>query len=118
MITLPVDSRFSGSLMQNFVPIWTPDLYLCNTAEKPMSQIENGLAQVYSDGTVVWLRPGMLKATCEFEVDSFPEDTQHCFLEFSSWAFDAGMLKLKPYAAGGSWNMKQVKYYLLQNAII
>ncbi|CAD7957919.1 unnamed protein product [Amoebophrya sp. A120] len=95
MMQVPVDERLRKT------PIWTPDLYLLNTAEKPMSEIENGLATAYPDGTVVWLRPGMLTATCVFDLEDFPRDKQSCFVEFSSWVYDVGMLALKPYA--GTW---------------
>lgn len=74
--------------------IWTPDIYLYNTAENPLEQLDHSMAMVYSDGNVIWSRPGMIKSTCEFQLDDFPYDVQTCSLKFGSWSYHKGELNL------------------------
>ena len=68
--------------------IWTPDIYLYNTAEKPMNELDYTKANVYSDGTIFWSRPGLIKSTCVFNLTYFPYDQQTCKLKFGSWTHD------------------------------
>ena len=68
--------------------IWTPDIYLYNTAEKPMSELDYTKANVYSDGRIFWSRPGLIKSTCVFDLTHFPFDQQECKLKFGSWSYD------------------------------
>ena len=58
--------------------VWTPDMYIYNTAEKPMEQLDYSYAMVYSNGDVLWSRPGMLKSSCVFDLEHFPFDQQIC----------------------------------------
>jgi nicotinic acetylcholine receptor, invertebrate len=74
--------------------IWTPDVYLYNTAELPLQELDNTMAMVYADGSVIWSRPGMLKSTCQFELENFPYDTQICSLKFGSWSYSKSELNL------------------------
>ena len=73
--------------------IWTPDVYLYNTAELPLQELDNTMAMVYADGSVIWSRPGMLKSTCQFELEHFPYDTQICSLKFGSWSYSKKRIK-------------------------
>ena len=68
--------------------IWTPDIYLYNTAEKPMEELDYTKANVFSNGDVFWSRPGLIKSTCVFDLTYFPFDQQKCKLKFGSWAYD------------------------------
>ena len=74
--------------------IWVPDIYLYNTAEKPMEQLDYSRAHVYSDGHIIWSRPGIIKSTCIFDLRSFPYDTQHCLFKFGSWVYHDGQMNL------------------------
>ena len=74
--------------------IWTPDIYLYNTAEKPMSELDYSKANVYSNGDIFWSRPGLIKSTCIFDLTYFPFDQQKCKLKFGSWAYDKTMIFL------------------------
>lgn len=74
--------------------IWTPDIYLYNTAENPLEQLDHSMSMVYSDGSVIWSRPGMIKSTCEFKLADFPYDTQNCFLKFGSWSYHKDEMNL------------------------
>jgi nicotinic acetylcholine receptor, invertebrate len=76
--------------------IWTPDLVTYNTAEAPMSELIWSVANVYSDGTVIWSRPGLVSAQCNFDLTDFPRDEQNCEWKIGSWAYGDDQLKLVP----------------------
>lgn len=75
--------------------IWVPDIYLYNTAEAPMGDLDYSKAILYSDGSITWSRPGMIKSTCVFDLTYFPYDQQICQLKFGSWVYHEGELNLK-----------------------
>mgnify|MGYP001223964562 FL=1 len=94
--------------------IWVPDIYLYNTAEKPMEQLDYSRAHVYSDGYIIWSRPGIIKSTCTFDLRSFPYDTQHCLFKFGSWVYhdgqmnltqDAGSIDVSNFQENDGWNL-------------
>ena len=74
--------------------VWVPDIYLYNTAEKPMEQLDYSRAHIYYDGSIIWSRPGILTSTCMFDLRSFPYDTQHCLFKFGSWVYHDGQMNL------------------------
>ena len=74
--------------------IWTPDIYLYNTAENPMDQLKNSRVTVYSSGDIIWSRPGLLKSTCKFNLKFYPFDIQKCHLRFGSWVYSGFDLNL------------------------
>ena len=105
--------------------IWTPDIYLYNTAEKPMSELDYPKANVYNDGTIFWSRPGLIKSTCVFNLTYFPYDQQTCKLKFGSWAYDSKAIYLNDelnnsidlgnYQEHEEWIL--VDYYTKKNSI-
>ena len=74
--------------------IWIPDMFIYNTAEKPMDELYYTLAMVYSNGDVMWSRPGMMKTSCVFDLKHFPYDQQTCIYKFGSWVYDSSQLNL------------------------
>ena len=52
--------------------IWIPDIYLYNTAEQPMSQLDYSHAIIDYTGYVIWSRPGIVESTCYFNLADFP----------------------------------------------
>lgn len=74
--------------------IWIPDMFIYNTAEKPMDELYYTLAMVYSNGDVMWSRPGMMKTSCVFDLKHFPYDQQTCNYKFGSWVYDSSQLNL------------------------
>ena len=68
--------------------IWTPDVYLYNTAEKPMGELDYTKANVYNNGRIFWSRPGLIKSTCVFDLTYYPYDQQVCKLKFGSWSYN------------------------------
>ena len=75
--------------------IWTPDIYLYNTAELPMEQLKNSRVIVYSSGDIIWSRPGLLKSTCKFDLSYYPFDIQKCHMRFGSWVYSGTDLDLQ-----------------------
>jgi nicotinic acetylcholine receptor, invertebrate len=74
--------------------IWTPDIYLYNTAENPLAELDFSRAIVSSNGDVLWSRPGIITSTCSFDLTNFPYDKQVCYLKFGSWSYDGNQLDL------------------------
>tara|TARA_A100001015_G_scaffold24824_1_gene27927 strand:+ start:1371 stop:2687 length:1317 start_codon:yes stop_codon:yes gene_type:complete len=74
--------------------IWTPDIYLYNTAENPLEQLKHSRIIVYSSGDIIWSRPGILKSTCKFNLEYYPFDLQRCHLRFGSWVYSGLDLNL------------------------
>ena len=74
--------------------IWIPDIYLYNTAENPLSEIDYSRAIVKNNGEILWSRPGMITSTCSFDLTHFPYDRQKCYMKFGSWSYDGHQLDL------------------------
>src|SRR5210317_1599883 len=66
-------------------PVWTPDIYLYNTAEMPLSNLDVSNAIVYHTGDVIWSRPGMVTSSCIFDLSDFSYDIQDCYFKYGSW---------------------------------
>lgn len=74
--------------------IWTPDIYLYNTAETPLSQLDLSNAIVDHTGDIIWSRPGIIESTCYFDLHFFPYDQQKCKFKFGSWSYHGDQLNL------------------------
>ena len=126
----PTDYNNISSINLNTQPdtdqfIWTPDMYLYNTAEKPMSELDYSKANVYSDGAIFWSRPGLIKSTCIFNLTYFPYDQQTCKLKFGSWSYDEtsiylndlvnNSIDLSNYQEHEEWIL--IDYYTTKNSI-
>ena len=74
--------------------IWTPDIYLYNTAENPLSEIDYSRAIIQNNGDILWSRPGIITSTCSFDLTHFPYDRQNCYMKFGSWSYDGNQLDL------------------------
>ena len=80
--------------------IWIPDIYLYNTAENPLSEIDYSRAIIKNDGEIIWSRPGIIMSTCSFDLTHFPYDRQNCYMKFGSWSYDGNQLDLFIYNNG------------------
>ena len=74
--------------------IWIPDIYLYNTAEQPMSQLDYSHVALDYNGYILWSRPGIVVSTCFFDLKDFPYDQQVCELKFGSWSYHGEQLNL------------------------
>jgi hypothetical protein len=108
--------------LDNF--IWTPDIYLYNTAEKPMNELYYTEANVYNDGRIFWSRPGLIKSTCIFNLTYFPYDQQTCKLKFGSWSYDSteiyladsnNIIDTSNYQEHEEWNL--IEYSSVRNSV-
>ena len=63
------------------------DIYLYNTAEQPLSQLDYSHVSVSYNGYILWSRPGIVVSTCFFDLKDFPYDQQVCELKFGSWSY-------------------------------
>ncbi|OQR70023.1 euronal acetylcholine receptor subunit alpha-7-like, partial [Tropilaelaps mercedesae] len=72
--------------------LWKPDIKLYNA---PESSVENTLALVHNDGTVMWVPPVTGQIACDFTVTWFPFDVQQCTLVFGSWTYDKTKIDLQ-----------------------
>ena len=49
---------------------------------------------VSSDGTCLWVPPGLFLSTCKIDITWFPFDEQKCDMKFGSWTYDGGAINL------------------------
>ena len=72
--------------------VWTPDIYLYNTAENPLENLKYSNIEVDNNGNIIWSRPGIIKATCAFDLTNFPYDRQLCQIKLGSWTYNGFQL--------------------------
>lgn len=77
--------------------VWVPDTELLNAAGLPEIYTLKGGLMLYSDGTVFYSNPVVLKMPCSLELQTFPFDTQTCSMKFGSWVYSSQYLNLIPY---------------------
>lgn len=113
-ITLPTDPDMDAS-------IWVPDIYLYNTAELPLQDLDHSLANIDYQGNVMWSRPGIVMSTCIFMLEDFPYDQQECYLKFGSWSYNRQKLNLSfwetavditNYQRHQGWKLVETSYQL------
>ena len=101
--------------------IWTPDIFIYNTAEKPMDELLKTNAIIYSNGDIIWSRPGMIKTSCVFDLENFPFDTQICSYKFGSWSYDTSQINLSNadfpidltnYQSNQEWTIVKTEHYI------
>jgi len=101
--------------------IWTPDILIYNTAEKPMDELLKTNVMVYSNGDIIWSRPGMLRTSCVFDLENFPFDTQTCSYKFGSWLYDKSQIDisnvdnpidLTNYQSNQEWSIINSEHYI------
>lgn len=116
-ISVNTDPEFDHS-------IWIPDIYLYNTAELPMQNLDYSRAVLYNNGDLIWSRPGMIVSSCVFDLEYFPYDIQKCFLKFGSWSYSKNQINLSlkenpvdftNYEISDGWELKE--YYSELNEV-
>ena len=50
---------------------------------------------VSSDGSCLWVPPGMFLSTCKIDISWFPFDDQLCSMKFGSWTYDSTGIDLQ-----------------------
>lgn len=101
--------------------IWTPDILIYNTAENPMDELLKTNVMIYSNGDIIWSRPGMLRTSCVFDLENFPFDTQTCSYKFGSWLYDKSQIDisnvdnpidLTNYQSNQEWSIINSEHYI------
>ena len=85
--------------------LWIPDLLLHNSASEEFDTTYKTNVVVSSDGTCVYIPPGIFKSMCQIDITWFPFDDQTCNFKFSSWTYDSSELNLT--LNGDGVNLKQ-----------
>lgn len=84
--------------------VWLPDLELYNSEESIDRSFQSKKIQVYSDGFVLWSRPGLLKALCKYQgLYNFPFDTLTCRLEIGAWSLDGTVQDIVARSSDGGF---------------
>lgn len=101
------------------IHVWTPDIYLYNTAETPLENLKYSNVEISSDGSILWSRPGIIQSTCSFDMTDFPYDLQSCELKFGSWSYTGKHLILTEttptidmtnYQENGEWQIRNYNF--------
>ena len=67
--------------------IWLPDITTFNARANPDEIYEKAYQQVWWNGDVKWVRPGVLDILCTFSgLVAFPYDRLRCVFEMGGWA--------------------------------
>ena len=111
-IKLRTDPQLDGS-------VWTPDIYLYNTAENPLENLKWSNVEVDNSGNILWSRPGIIQSTCAFDMTNFPYDIQECYFKFGSWSYTGAHLilvdaeptiDLSNYQENEEWEISNISY--------
>uniref|UniRef100_A0A3Q2YSU6 Neuronal acetylcholine receptor subunit alpha-7-like n=1 Tax=Hippocampus comes TaxID=109280 RepID=A0A3Q2YSU6_HIPCM len=95
--------------------VWTPDIFLYNSAHGKFDGTFKANVLVNSSGFCEYLPPGIFISTCNVDVRWFPFDIQRCELKFGSWTFDGWLLDIQMkeadvsgYMPSGEWDLLEV----------
>ncbi|MFH4973700.1 hypothetical protein AB6A40_000409 [Gnathostoma spinigerum] len=90
--------------------IWQPDVLLYNSVDSAFDTTYKSNIVGYSDGSLTWIPPGILKISCKIDIYWFPFDEQICYFKFGSWTFNGREIDLQPgdfdmseYIENGEW---------------
>ena len=85
-----------------------PELTVYNLATPLNEALSGQLAEVDSNGTVFWSRPGVLDILCRFSgLVEFPFDTLQCTIELGGWMMSSSFqgLAFFPEEEGGGFSL-------------
>ncbi|KAI5744958.1 hypothetical protein M8J76_006960 [Diaphorina citri] len=81
--------------------IWKPDVLMYNSADEGFDSTYPTNVVVRSNGSCVYIPPGIFKSTCKIDITWFPFDDQRCEMKFGSWTYDGLQLDLQLQDEGG-----------------
>lgn len=122
-VSLSWDPNTYGGIKFIDIPssdIWLPKVYLMNNAEKfsPIGEGQTFQVQVTSDGRVVFISGGIMKAKCPTDLSMFPFDTQTCTLSYQMWGVESltytfstqeERVIISNYIANAQWTLKSTQ---------
>lgn len=68
--------------------IWKPDVLMYNSADEGFDGTYSTNVVVRSNGSCLYVPPGIFKSTCKIDITWFPFDDQRCEMKFGSWTYD------------------------------
>ncbi|KAL5235458.1 hypothetical protein ACI65C_002868 [Semiaphis heraclei] len=91
------DSHYGGVKDLRIPPhkIWKPDMLMYNSADEGFDGTYATNVVVNSNGSCVFIPPGIFKSTCKIDITWFPFDDQKCDMKFGSWTYDGFQLDLQ-----------------------
>lgn len=125
-VSLSWDPNTYGGIQSIDIPssdIWLPKVYLMNNAEEvlPIGGGQTFQVQVTSDGSVVFISGGIMKAKCPTDLSTFPFDTQTCTLSFQMWGVESLTYKfstqeeeviISNYITNAQWTLKSTQTFV------
>ncbi|CAG0912692.1 unnamed protein product [Notodromas monacha] len=98
--------------------IWTPDVLMYNSADEGFDGTFKTNVVVRSNGSCLFVPPGIFKSTCRIDITWFPFDDQQCEMKFGSWTYDGFQIELNlkdenggdtsNYITNGEWDLINV----------
>ncbi|XP_044741472.1 neuronal acetylcholine receptor subunit alpha-7 isoform X2 [Chrysoperla carnea] len=90
------DSEYGGVKDLRITPnkLWKPDVLMYNSADEGFDGTYHTNVVVKSNGSCLYVPPGIFKSTCKIDITWFPFDDQHCDMKFGSWTYDGNQLDL------------------------
>ncbi|CAH2050888.1 unnamed protein product, partial [Iphiclides podalirius] len=90
------DSEYGGVKDLRITPnkLWKPDVLMYNSADEGFDGTYQTNVVVRSNGSCLYVPPGIFKSTCKIDITWFPFDDQHCDMKFGSWTYDGNQLDL------------------------
>ncbi|XP_055376631.1 neuronal acetylcholine receptor subunit alpha-7-like isoform X2 [Condylostylus longicornis] len=95
--------------------IWKPDVLMYNSADEGFDGTYQTNVVVRSNGSCLYVPPGIFKSTCKIDITWFPFDDQRCEMKFGSWTYDGFQLDLQlqdeaggdisSYVLNGEWEL-------------
>ena len=75
--------------------LWTPDISIY---ERDNQDSTYSLSQIESDGNVYWSRLNNFRMNLNFDLNSYPFDTQYITMTLESWSYTADILYIKSHS--------------------
>ncbi|XP_019753533.2 neuronal acetylcholine receptor subunit alpha-7 isoform X2 [Dendroctonus ponderosae] len=90
------DSEYAGVKDLRITPnkLWKPDVLMYNSADEGFDGTYQTNVVIKSNGSCLYIPPGIFKSTCKIDITWFPFDDQHCDMKFGSWTHDGNQLDL------------------------
>ncbi|XP_070544134.1 neuronal acetylcholine receptor subunit alpha-10-like isoform X2 [Ptychodera flava] len=83
--------------------LWRPDIRIYESFQNELSSLSGTThVRIYSNGTVQWLYPNVVKVGCKMNVMQFPFDQQCCTIKVGSWVSDRSKVDIYPENAWGA----------------
>jgi hypothetical protein len=74
--------------------LWISDVQLYNAIGGFFNKLDSVTVALLSSGVVWWSAKGVVSFDCNYEVEKFPFDSQHCSAQFASWSYTADQLNI------------------------